>query len=116
MSTDIPEIVTDIGAPAPKPFGKQRGGRPGIALGDFDALRRAAHALTGGTPRQLMARSIDELQALFTLAALGGDAIQLAVNLAAASDEGASRAVIEHHLNAVLNHARTMMEKPPCSL
>lgn len=113
MSELLTEIVTDIGLPAPKPFGKSRSGRPSIDIENFDALRAAAHCLTRATPRELMSLSLIEQRALFRLAAVGADVIWLASEAVAASDAGAPRAEIVARQEQLADYVRPFIGREP---
>jgi hypothetical protein len=113
MSEHLPEIVTDIGLPVPKPFGKNRSGRPSIDVEDFDALRAAAHCLSRATPRELMSLSLIEQRALFKLAAVGADVIWLASAAVAASDSGAPRTEIIARQEKLADYVRPYIGREP---
>ncbi len=108
------ELVTDIGAPAAKPFGMVRAGRPSIDTTDFDALRSSAHYLADASPRELMHVSLNEARALYRLAAIGADTLQLAADLVVASDTAMPRAEVEARLAALVEFVRPHMEATKC--
>ena len=85
--------------------------RAGINLDNFDAQVLAAMRLSDGTARDLTAVSMDEMRSLFSLAAIGGGAVQMVADLIAASDAGAGPAIIKTHLERLTDFVRPLMEE-----
>lgn len=106
---DDKEIVTDVGAPAPKIFAGARTGRPSLDVDDFDVLRAAAHRLADASAREVMGVSLNEARALYRLAAVGADIIYLASAAVAASDAGAPRADIIALQAQLADHVRPLI-------
>jgi len=95
-----------------KPFGKNRGGRKMVDLEDFDELHALACRLASSPKSQMLSASLDELHALAKFAADCGEVAALAIDVFAASDEGADKPQITAAMSLLAHSTRSLIRSP----
>ncbi|MGH6887960.1 MAG: hypothetical protein ACREHF_01985 [Rhizomicrobium sp.] len=98
-----------------KIFHERSGGRRIRNLADTGEVFALAAGVAAGNTRRATMLSLDECRAIAQLAAGAGVILHLAIELVAASDDGAAPEDVRARLEALCNATRALVEREPAA-